>query len=306
MAGAYSKDKTYLILAFDHRGSFEKLMGVTGGGPSAEELEKLRQAKDIVFKGFKQAVERGAPKDQVAILVDDFYGPRVLEEARQGGYTFATPVEKSGQDEFDFDKGDPGYQEQLRQIQPTFCKVLVRYNPAGDQEMNQRQLGRLKKLDDYLKSVDQAFLFELLIPAVGDQKSNPNYDTELRPKLTLQAIEEIQAAGIRPDLWKIEGLDERADMEALVRTIRQANPEAGAIVLGRGESMDKVRGWLSVAATVPGVLGFAVGRTIFSGAIQDYGAENIDENQAVAKIADNYTTLVNLWTEARETGKVTA
>ena len=74
------------------------------------------------------------------------YPEDFLAEAREGGYTFATPIEKSGQDEFDFDKGDPGYKEQLKRIQPTFCKVLVRYNPAGDAVMNKRQAARLLHL----------------------------------------------------------------------------------------------------------------------------------------------------------------
>lgn len=299
MAGAYSKDNTYLILAFDHRGSFEKLLGISGGKPNAEEIERLRKAKDVVFQGFRKAIERGAPKNQAALLVDDEYGPRVLAEAAQGGFTFATPVEKSGQDEFDFDKGDPGYQDQIKGIKPTFVKVLVRYNPAGDKEMNQRQLGRLKALGDHLKSVDQSFLFELLVPPTDDQKG-ANYDTEQRPKLTLQAIEEIQNAGIRPDLWKIEGLDAREDMEALVEAIRKVNPEAGAIVLGRGESMEKVRSWLTVAANVDGVLGFAVGRTIFSDAIKAYAAGDLNDQQAADKVAENYLMLVNLWSEARQ------
>jgi myo-inositol catabolism protein IolC len=298
MAGAYSKDKTYLILAFDHRGSFEKLLGVQGPKPTAEEIERLRKAKDLVYRGFKEAVARGLPRDKVAVLADEDYGSRVLEAAKRDGVAFATPVEKSGQDEFDFDKGDPGYQDQIKRLQPTFVKVLVRYNPAGDKESNQRQLQRLKRLNDHLQQTNQSFLFELLVPAVGDQKNDPNYDNGLRPKLTLQAIGEIQDAGIRPDLWKIEGLDARPDMEALVKTARAVNPNAGVIVLGRGESMEKVRNWISIAATVPGVLGFAVGRTIFSDAIKGYVAGDLSEDQAAAKIADNYETLVNLWTEA--------
>ena len=183
MAGGYSKDKTYLILAFDHRGSFEKLMGVTGGTPSAEEIEKLRRAKSVVFEGFKQAVERGAPKDQAAILVDDFYGPQVLEQARAGGYTFATPVEKSGQDEFDFDKGDPGDQEHIRRLDPIFCMVFVRYYHAGHRVVNQRQKEGLKKREEVLKCIDHALLFQLVVPAVGYQQWSPDYDTELRRRL---------------------------------------------------------------------------------------------------------------------------
>jgi 5-dehydro-2-deoxygluconokinase len=37
----------------------------------------------------------------------------------------------------------------------------------------------------------------------------------------------------------------------------------GCIVLGRGADDAKVREWLAVAASVPGFIGFAVGRTSF-------------------------------------------
>ena len=46
---------------------------------------------------------------------------------------------RSGSDEFDFEYGDE-FGEHIKAFDPTFCKVLVRYNP-GDAALNQRQAG---------------------------------------------------------------------------------------------------------------------------------------------------------------------
>ena len=113
-------------------------------------------------------------------------------------------------------------------------------------------------------------MFELLVPAEqaqlerssGDKKA---YDLELRPGLMVQAIHELQDAGIEADVWKIEGLDRREDCERIVGrgAARRAGHSVGCIVLGRGEDDKKVREWLATAAAVPGFIGFAVGRTTF-------------------------------------------
>ena len=59
-------------------------------------------------------------------------------------------MEKSGQDEFDFDYGD-NFAQHIEEFDPNLVKVLVRYNPEADAAMNKRQLQRLKKLSDYLQ-----------------------------------------------------------------------------------------------------------------------------------------------------------
>ena len=80
----------------------------------------------------------------------------------------------------------------------------------------------------------------------------------------VQAIEELQNAGVEPDVWKIEGLDRREDCERIVAAARRGGRDnVGCIILGRGEDDSKVREWLAVAASVPGFIGFAVGRTDF-------------------------------------------
>jgi hypothetical protein len=42
------------------------------------------------------------------------------------------------------------FAKHIEAVQPTFCKVLGRYNPDGDAGLNKRQTARLKQLSDYL------------------------------------------------------------------------------------------------------------------------------------------------------------
>src|SRR5262249_50753310 len=176
----------------------------------------------------------------------------------------ACPAEKSGQDEFDFEYGEL-FAKHIEAFHPTFCKVLVRYNPDGDKALNRRQADRLHRLSNYLHDYSQSrFMFELLVPPEPAQLEQLRgdkgaYDRELRPGLMVRAIHELQDAGVEPDVWKIEGLDRREDCVKVVAAARRnGRGRVGCIVLGRGEDDRKVREWLATAAPVPGFIGFAV------------------------------------------------
>ncbi len=136
------------ILAFDHRGSFQKKMFGIAGDPSPEESERISDAKRLIFEGMEIAVQRGVEAESTGVLVDEQFGSDVPERAKREGLKLAMPVEKSGQDEFDFQYGEDGFGEHIESFDPDFSKVLVRYNPDGDAGMNERQLSRLKELAD--------------------------------------------------------------------------------------------------------------------------------------------------------------
>ncbi len=298
--------KELLILAFDHRGSFLKgLFGIKDRRPTEEETSTIADYKMVIYEGFKLALERGVPKSLGGILVDEQFGAKILIDAAKHGITFALPCEKSGQDEFDFEYGHD-FGKHIDKFNPSFAKVLVRYNPDDNKDMNMRQLQRLKQLGDYLKGKNRAYLFELLVPAsasqlqaVGGDKSR--YDNELRPALMIRAIKEIQDAGVHPDIWKIEGVDRFSDSAALAKQAQTVG-HAGVITLGRGESKDKVKEWLAVGAKVPGIIGFAVGRTIFWDALSGLKTGKHDRKKAVEMIAANYSEFVKLWQNERKRG----
>jgi 5-dehydro-2-deoxygluconokinase len=298
-------DQPLYILPFDHRGSFQtKMFGWKGNLTDAQTAE-IAAAKQVIYDGFKAAVAAGVKKEKAGILVDEQFGTAILQDAARNGYCTSCPAEKSGQDEFDFEYGE-AFAQHIEKFNPTFCKVLVRYNPEGEKTLNQRQAVRLKRLSDYLHQKGRSkFMFELLVPAEkaqldrvkGDKKA---FDVELRPGLMVQAIQQLQDAGVEPDVWKIEGLDRRADCEKVVAAVRRGGRDkVGCIVLGRGEDDKKVRDWLSVAAPVPGFIGFAVGRTTFWDPLVDWRAQKSTREAAVAEISRRYREWVDIFEKAR-------
>ena len=295
-------DKPLYILPFDHRGSFQEKMFGWHGKLTPQQTAEIAGAKRVIYDAFKAAVQSGVPKDKAGILVDEPFGCAILRDAAREGYSTSCPAEKSGQDEFDFEYGED-FAAHIEAFEPTFCKVLVRYNPEGDRSLNRRQSARLKRLSQYLHGNDtrSRFMFELLVPAEKAQLDQMKgdkrlYDLKLRHLLMAQAIEQLQNAGIEPDVWKIEGLDLHEDCERIVAAARRGGrTRVGCIILGRGEDDQKVREWLTVAAAVPGFIGFAVGRTSFWGPLVDWRAQKIPREAAVAEIARRYQEFVEIF-----------
>jgi len=298
-------DNPLYILPFDHRGSFETKMFGWHGDLTPAQTAEIAAAKQVIYDGFKAAITAGAPKEKGGILVDEQFGAAILRDASANGFATACPAEKSGQEEFDFEYGDD-FPEHIEAFHPTFCKVLVRYNPEGEGALNLRQTVRLKQLSDYLHSKSESrFMFELLVPAEkaqmerlkGDKKA---YDLELRPKLMVQTIEELQDVGVEPDVWKIEGLDRREDCEAIVSAAHRAGRDkVGCIILGRGEDDKKVREWLTTAAGVRGFIGFAVGRTDFWEPLVSFRTNRTTRQAAVEEIARRYREFVGIFEKDR-------
>jgi myo-inositol catabolism protein IolC len=297
--------KEILILAFDHRGSFKaKMFDIKDRQPTSEEKKQIEDYKKIIFGGFLSALKIGVPKKMAGLLVDEEFGASVLREAKKSGLTFAMPVEKSGQKEFDFEYGED-YARHIEEFDPTFVKVLVRYNSAEDAVVNQRQLKRLKTLSDYLLQTEKTFLFELIVPPTPTQLeesggSKENFDLDMRPKLMVESIKAIQMAGVEPAVWKLEGVDKADDAKAVVAQVQSRGRKAGVITLGRGASKEQVQKWLAVGAKIPGIIGFAVGRTIFWQPLAEYKAGQIDRNAAVERIAQNYADFAELWLNERK------
>jgi myo-inositol catabolism protein IolC len=300
---ALGYDTKLYILAFDHRGSFEKMFGIAGRAPEPAEIERISDAKSLIFEGFQRAIEEGVPRDAAGVLVDGQYGPQVARGAHEAGYLLAMPVEKSGQNEFDFEYGER-FGEVIEDYDPSFSKVLVRYNTEGDAAMNARQASRLKQLSDWLHERDRKFLFELLVPAEEHQLEAvggdaERYDTETRPRLMMAAIEELQDAGVEPDIWKIEGIDDRESCRRIAELVRRAGrDQVSCVVLGRGASNEKVDAWLRAGSGLPGYIGFAIGRSIFGDAVKALAANDGERAAGVAAVAANYRRFIDVYERA--------
>jgi myo-inositol catabolism protein IolC len=300
-------DGKLYILAFDHRGSFQKKMFGIQGEPTPEETRTISDAKHLIFEGLLKAAESGAEPGVTGCLVDEQFGGDIPRQAKERGLVLAMPVEKSGQDEFDFEYGDQ-FGDHIERFDPDFAKVLVRYNPDGDAETNRRQAERLRRLSDWLHARDRKFLFELLVPAEKSQLQQvggdpDRYDAELRPELMRGTIAELQEAGVEPDVWKIEGIEDQADCEKIAAQCRRdGRDRVICVVLGRGADDAKVEHWLRQGAPVEGYAGFAIGRTIWWDALKNFLDGGLEREAAAQKIADKYLRFVSVYeeSEARE------
>jgi myo-inositol catabolism protein IolC len=297
---ALGYDKPLYILAFDHRGSFQKKFFGVAGEPNDEETARISDAKKVIYEGAKRAVDEGVPRESAGVLVDEQFGADIARDAKASGLLLAMPVEKSGQDEFDFQYGED-FGKHIEEFDPDFSKVLVRYNPEAGQEMNARQAGRLRRLGDWLHEHDRKFLFELLVPATPEQiqaagGDEDRWDKEERPKLMKLAIVELQGLGVEPDIWKIEGVDRREDCEMISATARAGGRDGVAcVVLGRGADDARVDHWLRMGSGVPGYIGFAIGRSIWWEPLKAFVDGNLGREEAAKQIAANYRRFIDVY-----------
>jgi myo-inositol catabolism protein IolC len=269
-----------------------------------DQRQAVIESKRVIYDGFRLAlICKAVPSDLAGILVDEEFAADIMRNATSHGYVTALSTEKSGSDEFEFEYG-AAFAKHIETFRPTFAKALVRYNPEADAALNKRQTARLRQLSDYCRTADQKFMFELLVPPTEAQKGRVSkeavsYDREIRPSLVFEAIRALQDAGVEPDIWKIEGLDHRYDCEQIVATARRdGRNEVGCIVLGSAADDVKVANWLEIAASVPGFIGFAVGRTTFWNAIADLVANKSTRAEAVSRIAQLYGEWVAIFERA--------
>jgi len=297
-------DRPLYLLPFDHRHSYVTGMFHFTLPLTAEQREEVADSKRVIYEGFRRALGGDLPALRAGILVDEEFGADILRDAKSRGYITALSTEKSGSDEFEFEYGAE-FERHIVTFDPSFVKVLVQYNPEGDPALNQRQTARLRQLSEYCRATFRRLMFELLVPATREQMQRLNgdpsaYDLQLRPELMLRSIEALQEGGVEPDVWKIEGLDRREDCVRIVAAARRGGRVGvGCIVLGHAADEQRVAHWLTVEASVPGFIGFAVGRTTFWDAVADYVGKRATRSEAVSRIAARYREWALIFTRGR-------
>lgn len=257
--------KNIFILAFDHRATLEKAG-----------FQNIPELKQIIYEAFKKSsdmIQNGA------ILVDEQYGDSILKDAKSSGFTVLIPVEKAGQEDFIFEYGDE-FASHIDKYNPDFVKVVIKViNDMTDQTKN-----NLKRLSDFAHPKNIKFMLEII------SEGNIN--------LILKTIVELQDFGVEPDVWKIEGMDSALDYESIVEEAKkQGRDNVSVIILGRGESQEVVENWIKTGSKLPGIIGFAIGRTIFWEPISEFNSGKISREQAVEQISQNYIYFYNLFNE---------
>lgn len=293
--------KNLYILPFDHRSSFANLFGFTNPELSSSEKETIVRGKEIIYVAFRRAVEQEIPKEQAAILVDEEYGDKIIRNAISQDYNVILTTEKSGQKEFTFEYGDE-YAKHIEKYKPVFVKALIHYNPNDDPLSKMRQQQRLQVLSNYCHDKSYKFLLEVLVSPTDSQLKevggdNNLYDGQVRPNLTVKAMEELQNANVEPDIWKIEGMENEDSYKIVaLQAQREGRHNVGIIILGRAENQEKVEKWIKSGNKIKGVVGFAVGRTVFWEPLVEYKNGKIEKEKAIEIIANNFLHFYRIFT----------
>jgi 5-dehydro-2-deoxygluconokinase len=120
----------------------------------------------------------------------------------------------------------------------------------------------------------------------------------------VRAIAELQDAGVEPDVWKIEGVEERSDCERIAAQCRRDGRDGVVcVVLGRGADDARVDHWLRQGAPVEGYVGFAIGRSIWGDPLQGLIDGDLSRDAATEQIAANYLRFVDVYRSARGVGR---
>jgi myo-inositol catabolism protein IolC len=291
------------LLAVDHRRSFERLFGLDG--PVGEgDFERLSGAKALVAEALGDvAATRDGSSGDLGILIDDFYGGAAIATARRVGVVVALAFERSGQALLDFEHAD--WRDRLAAEPPDFVKVLIRHRSDGDPADVAIQLERLREIGDACAASPSGFLLELLTPYTDAERSGSTaeqLELTVRPHLVVEAITQIQDAGVDPDVWKVEGVADVAGCAAIAAAARRdGRDRTGVVVLGAGATADTVNRWLAAAAT-GGYSGFAVGRSIWADAVLAHDRGELDAASARGDIAARYTTFIDTFRAATPGG----
>jgi len=274
------------VLAFDHRSQFEEL---AAGGP----VERIARFKALLADGARRGAavaSTGRSDPCFGVIVDDRYGEAVLPPLTGVAWWVARPVELPGSRPLQFEAG-ADLALALREW-PTehVAKCLVVYHPEDAAELRDEQLASLKALQAACLGTDREFLIEVVPPR----------DMAARTDTLARALEQIYAAGIRPDWWKLPPPADAAAWPRITEVVQRHDPRCrGVLLLGLEANEDSLAQSFRVAAPHSICKGFAVGRSIFAEPAAEWFAGRIPDQAVVERVAARYARLIALWREAR-------
>ncbi|MGZ4677577.1 MAG: 2-deoxy-5-keto-D-gluconate 6-phosphate aldolase domain-containing protein [Acidimicrobiia bacterium] len=280
------------VLAGDHR---EPHLGALLGRPGpldAHDRRTIVSVKELVAAAFSRVAARRTERPAtVALLVDEEYGAPAARAAIAASHEVIMPVEASGLDHFAL--ADPAILDRVLAVGPRGVKTLVRWHGDATDPRDEASLAGLRAVGHRLRTEAPGteWMLEVIVaPSPARLAAAGDSDTfvrRVRPRLAAEALRALLAAGVAPDVWKVEGIDEPA-AAGLVAGAARTGATADHVVLGAGAGMDRVEGWLRTAAATPGFTGFAIGRSLWWDDVRAHLAGRLDPATTVDRIAQRY------------------
>ncbi len=271
-----------LALAIDHRMQLED-MADKAGAPR----ERLNDFKRLAIAAIARV---SGGEEGFGTLLDDVYGREAMFDAAKLGLWVGRPLEKPGSRPLRFEfTQDVGARITEWPIGHTI-KCLSFYHPDDPKELKDEQAQKLRTLYEAARKVGRELLLEIIAGKHGT----------LDDETIARAIEEHYALGIKPDWWKLEPQASAKAWSNISAVIQKNDPWCrGIVLLGLDAPEAELAKGFEAVAGQPLVKGFAVGRTIFSHAAQQWLAGRMSDEAATADMAERFGNLVRLWNAAR-------
>jgi len=278
-----------MVLAMDHRSQFDDLIAETGGDPT-----RIPRFKTLALR----AVEAVAGGDhRFGVLLDGRFGFDALTQAADRPYWIGRPIELPKSRPLEFESSADVAAELAEWPLNHVVKCLVFYHPDDEIELRERQERQLLRLFDACRKTRHELLVEVILPKGMDSDAHT----------VARAIRRLYAIGVRPDWWKLEPVADPAAWREIEIAVNENDPLCrGVVLLGLSAPEAELLASFEVAARFPIIKGFAVGRTIFYDVAREWLSGLIDDEAAVAALADKFRALVDAWRRLRAAGEKAA
>ena len=273
-----------MALACDHRIQLEDIAARTGADAG--------RVRDFKVLAVKAAAKVADGRDGYGMLIDEKFGREAMFEfARHPFSWLGRPVELPGSRPLRFEfSQDIG--SQLVEWPVEHCiKCLCFYHPDDPAELKAEQQQKLRTLFEAARKVGRELLVEIIAGKHGklDENTIP------------RALEELYALGIKPDWWKLEPQASAAAWKKIEAVINTNDPYCrGVVLLGLEAPLADLEVAFAATADASVVKGFAVGRSIFAHAAEEWMAGRMDDQAAVDDMAQRFEQLTKAWLAARD------
>ena len=278
---ATTRDKdadSVMALAIDHRAQLEAIADQVGA-PRA----KISDFKCLAVKAAAQVAQgrRG-----FGMLLDDKYGREALFRAAHHGFWIARPIEEPGSRPLDFEFGGSLGARLVEWPKAHVVKCLSFYRLDDPAPLRLQQEREISRAFDASRKTGHEFLLEIIVG-----KNGPVDD-----KTVADVMNRLYALGIKPDWWKLEGQATDKAWEAIGKAIADNDPFCrGVVLLGLDAPIDELAAAFALAKRHAFVKGFAVGRSIFAGPAAKWFAGELNDDGAIAAMAETFGKLCAMW-----------
>lgn len=276
------QSETLMALAIDHRSQLEAIADKAGAP-----RERIGDFKLLAVTAAEQ-VAKGEPG--FGVLLDSTYGQKGLYRAAKLGFWIGRPVEQPGSRPLDFD-GMADLGSHLTEWPVTHTvKCLCFAHPDDPPELKARQERELSRVADAARTVGRELLIEIIAGKHG----------AVGPDTVAAVLRRLYALGIKPDWWKLEPQASAEAWRNIAAAIEAGDPYCrGVAMLGLEAPESALAEAFRVAASCDAVKGFAVGRTIFANAAEQWFSGKMNDDAAVADMAGRFGALVEAWRAAK-------